>query len=110
RRRLRGRQPNRTGRAPDRAQDLPGQDQGRHAHPAGRHSDSVITRSGTGSMTTRPRPRSMPAMVRRLTTCLAMPLGSVLLAFVLRGLIVSATGGNPCSAYAVLVGGCFVIG
>src|SRR5437879_2412168 len=54
-------------------------------------------------MTTRPRPRSMPAMVRRLTTGLAMPLGSVLLAFVLGGLIVAATGGNPFSAYAALV-------
>src|SRR5437879_1719149 len=61
-------------------------------------------------MTTRPRPRSMPAMVRRLTTGLAMPLGSVLLAFVLGGLIVAATGGNPFSAYAALVCGGFGIG
>ena len=61
-------------------------------------------------MTTRPRPRSMPAMLRRLTTGLAMPLGSVLLAFVLGGLIVAATGGNPFSAYAALVCGGFGIG
>ena len=49
-------------------------------------------------------------MVRRLTTGLAMPLGSVLLAFVLGGLIVAATGGNPFSAYAALVCGGFGIG
>src|SRR5690348_2509821 len=61
-------------------------------------------------MSTRPRSPSMPAFVRRLVSGLAMPLGSVVLAFVIGGIIVAATGGNPFSAYAALVCGGFGIG
>src|SRR5260370_40661670 len=61
-------------------------------------------------MATRPRSPSMPAFVRRLVSGLAMPLGSVLLAFVIGAVIVAATGGNPFSAYAALVCGGFGIG
>ena len=39
-----------------------------------------------------------------------MPLGSVVFAFVVGGLIVTATGGNPFSAYAGLICGGFGIG
>lgn len=49
----------------------------------------------------------MPAVVRRLFGGLGRPLGSVLLAFVIGGLIVTATGGNPFSAYAALLCGGF---
>ena len=49
----------------------------------------------------------MPAVVRRLAGGLAMPIGSVLLAFVVGGVIVGATGGNPFAAYAGLLCGGF---
>ena len=45
-------------------------------------------------------------VIRRLGG-LGMPLGSVLLAFVIGGLIVVATGGNPVTAYAALLCGGF---
>ena len=45
-------------------------------------------------------------MIRRLGG-LAMPLGSVVLAFVIGALIVGATGGNPFTAYAALLCGGF---
>jgi ABC-type uncharacterized transport system permease subunit len=45
-------------------------------------------------------------LIRRLGG-LAMPVGSVLLAFVIGGLIVAATGGNPFTAYAALLCGGF---
>src|SRR5260370_2649335 len=57
-----------------------------------------------------PRSPSMAAFVRRLVSGLAMPLGSVLLGFVIGAVIVAATGGNPFSAYAALVCGGFGIG
>src|SRR5260370_21908743 len=57
-----------------------------------------------------PRSPSMAVFVRRLVSGLAMPLGSVLLAFVIGAVIVAATGGNPFSAYAALVCGGFGIG
>lgn len=60
-------------------------------------------------MTTRPRPPAIPAVIRRLAGGLAMPLGSVLLAFVIGALIVAVTGGNPFSAYAGLLCGGFGI-
>jgi simple sugar transport system permease protein len=49
-------------------------------------------------------------IVRRVASGLAMPLGSVVFAFVVGGLIVTATGGNPFSAYAGLICGGFGIG
>jgi len=58
-------------------------------------------------MSTRPRPRSTPPAIRRLTSGLAMPLGSVLLAFVVGGLLVGVTGGNPFAAYGALLCGGF---
>jgi general nucleoside transport system permease protein len=48
--------------------------------------------------------------VRRAVGGLAMPLGSVVFAFIAGGLIVAATGGNPFSAYAGLICGGFGIG
>jgi simple sugar transport system permease protein len=47
----------------------------------------------------------MPASIRRITTGLAVPLGSVLLAFVIGGLIVAVTGSDPFTAYAALLCG-----
>ena len=58
-------------------------------------------------MSTRPRPRAAPPVVRRVFSGLGMPLGSVLLAFIIGGLIVAATGGNPFTAYAALLCGGF---
>src|ERR1700687_4191170 len=49
-------------------------------------------------------------IVRRVASGLAMPLGSVVFAFVVGGLIVVATGGNPFSAYAGLICGGVGIG
>ena len=49
----------------------------------------------------------MPAVARRLFGGLGRPLGSVVLAFVVGGLIVTATGGNPFTAYAALLCGGF---
>ena len=57
-------------------------------------------------MSARPRPRG-PSLIRRLTGGLAMPIGSVVLAFVIGGVIVVATGGNPITAYAALLCGGF---
>jgi ABC-type uncharacterized transport system permease subunit len=51
----------------------------------------------------------MPPIVRRLAGGLAMPLGSVLLAFVIGAIIVAATGGNPFAAYSGLICGGFGI-
>lgn len=55
---------------------------------------------------TRPR-RPVPPAIRRLTSGLGMPLGSVLLAFIAGGAIVAATGGNPFAAYSALLCGGF---
>src|SRR5207248_4505190 len=93
-------------RAADRAQEFRRQDQERRSDPTGRHS-SVAIASGTGAKPTRPRSPFMPATLRRLTSGLAMPLGSVLLAFVVGGLLVGVTGGNPFAAYGALLCGGF---
>lgn len=56
------------------------------------------------------RPRlHVPNAVRRLGG-LGMPLGSVLLAFLVGAVIVGATGGNPLSAYAALICGGLGVG
>jgi simple sugar transport system permease protein len=65
---------------------------------------------GTGAVVARPRPPGLPAVLRRVVGGLAMPLGSVVFAFVVGGLIVAVTGGNPFSAYAGLICGGFGIG
>src|SRR5258708_30713288 len=69
---------------------------------------------GTGAMVARPRPPGLPSgpttIARRVVGGLAMPLGSVVFAFVVGGLIVAVTGGNPFSAYAGLICGGFGIG
>jgi simple sugar transport system permease protein len=52
----------------------------------------------------------MPPLVRRLAGGLAMPLGSVVLAFVIGAVIVALTGGNPFAAYAGLLCGGVGIG
>src|SRR6266849_7639898 len=49
-------------------------------------------------------------IVRRVAGGLAMPLGSVVFAFVVGGLLVAGTGGNPFSAYAGLICGGFGVG
>lgn len=59
--------------------------------------------------TTRPRPPSRPRIVERLSG-LALPLGSVLLAFIVGGVIVTVTGGDALKAYAALICGGFGIG
>src|SRR2546421_8210688 len=58
-------------------------------------------------MSTRPPPRSAPPAIRRLGRGLAMPLGSVVLAFVVGGVLVGVTGGNPFAAYGALLCGGF---
>src|ERR1700687_5483008 len=65
---------------------------------------------GTGAIVARPRPPGLPPILRRVVGGLAMPLGSVVFAFVVGGLIVAVTGGNPFSAYAGLICGGFGIG
>jgi len=52
----------------------------------------------------RPRPR-LPSAVRRLAGGLTFPVGSVVFAFIIGGLIVAATGANPLAAYQGLVCG-----
>ena len=47
----------------------------------------------------------MPPLVRRLAGGLAMPLGSVVLAFAIGAVIVAVTGSNPLDAYAGLLCG-----
>jgi ABC-type uncharacterized transport system permease subunit len=47
--------------------------------------------------------------LRRVAGGLAMPLGSVVLAFVVGAVIVAATGGNPFTAYGALICGGFGI-
>lgn len=60
-------------------------------------------------MSTRPRPLALPPIVRRLGG-LGLPLGSVVLAFIVGGLIVAVTGGDALKAYAALLCGGFGIG
>jgi ABC-type uncharacterized transport system permease subunit len=61
-------------------------------------------------MSTRPRTPAGPSLLRRLTGGFAMPLGSVVFAFLVGALIVTVTGGNPLSAYAGLLCGGLGIG
>src|ERR1700693_4411905 len=63
---------------------------------------------GTGAMAARPRSRL--AALGRVTRGLAMPVASVVFAFVVGALIVLVTGGNPLAAYASLVCGGLGIG
>src|SRR5690348_9884776 len=58
---------------------------------------------GTGAIAARPR-LGLSAAVR-LTRGLAMPVVSVLFAFIVGGLIVLVTGGNPFDAYSALLCG-----
>lgn len=51
----------------------------------------------------------MPRFLRRTAAGLAMPLGSVVFAFVIGAIIVAVTGANPFNAYAGLVCGGFGI-
>ena len=51
-----------------------------------------------------PGPR-LPNAVRRVAGGFAVPLGSVLFAFIVGGIIVAATGGNPLAAYQGLLCG-----
>jgi general nucleoside transport system permease protein len=51
----------------------------------------------------------LPDFVRRAARGLAVPIGSVVFAFVVGGLIVAVTGGNPFAAYQGLVCGGFGI-
>jgi general nucleoside transport system permease protein len=52
-----------------------------------------------------PHPPRIPQFVLRLARGLAMPVGSVLFAFIAGGLIVAVTGGDPIAAYQGLVCG-----
>ena len=58
---------------------------------------------GTGAAVARPRPR-LP-LIGGLARGLAMPLGSVVVAFVLGGIILVVTGANPLEAYQGLLCG-----
>src|SRR5579872_4538199 len=58
----------------------------------------------------RPRSSRLPPAVRRLASGFGMPLGSVVLAFVMGGVIVAVTGANPLTAYAALLCGGLGIG
>jgi simple sugar transport system permease protein len=53
------------------------------------------------------RPPRLPGAIRRIGRGLAVPIGSVIFAFVVGGLIVFVTGGNPFAAYQGLVCGGF---
>jgi general nucleoside transport system permease protein len=65
---------------------------------------------GTGAIVARPQPPRLPRIVNRVAGGLAMPIGSVIFAFVLGALIVAATGDNPLTAYAGLLCGGLGIG
>ena len=52
-----------------------------------------------------PHPPRIPQFVRRVARGLAIPVGSVLFAFIAGGLIVAVTGGDPIAAYQGLVCG-----
>ena len=58
------------------------------------------------TVTGRPSPR-LPDPIRRIARGMAVPVGSVIFAFVVGGLIVAATGANPLAAYQGLVCGGF---
>jgi ABC-type uncharacterized transport system permease subunit len=54
-----------------------------------------------------PRRPLVPAAVRRALGGMAVPIGSVVFAFLVGGVIVAGTGGNPLNAYAGLLCGGF---
>jgi general nucleoside transport system permease protein len=54
-----------------------------------------------------PPPPRVPDAVRRMARGLAVPVGSVVFAFVVGGLIVAATGADPFGAYQALICGGF---
>src|SRR5947209_19194154 len=60
---------------------------------------------GAGASGARPRPSGVPPVVRRFAGGLAMPLGSVVFAFVMGAFICLATGANPLNAYSGLLCG-----
>jgi ABC-type uncharacterized transport system permease subunit len=63
---------------------------------------------GTGAAAARPRPR-LPALAG-IVRGLGMPIGSVVFAFVIGGLIVLVSGSNPIDAYTALICGGVGIG
>ena len=65
---------------------------------------------GTGAIVARPQPPRLSRVFNRVAGGLAMPIGSVVFAFVVGALIVAATGENPFSAYAALACGGLGIG
>jgi ABC-type uncharacterized transport system permease subunit len=65
--------------------------------------------ASTATVASRPPPL-IPEPIRRAARGLAVPVGSVVFAFVVGGLIVAVTGGNPFTAYAALVCGGLGIG
>jgi ABC-type uncharacterized transport system permease subunit len=65
---------------------------------------------GTGAIAARPQPPRLSRIVNRVAGGLAMPIGSVIFAFVAGALIVAAAGENPFSAYAALACGGLGIG
>jgi ABC-type uncharacterized transport system permease subunit len=62
----------------------------------------VATASATSA--NRPGPR-IPTSVRRVANGMAVPVGSVVFAFIVGGVIVAVTGANPLTAYQALVCG-----
>jgi general nucleoside transport system permease protein len=52
-------------------------------------------------------PSAIPSSIRRAGRALAVPLGSVLFAFLIGAVIVALTGGNPFTAYQALICGGF---
>ncbi len=62
--------------------------------------------ASSATVAQRPSPR-IPAPIRRMARGIAVPVGSVIFAFVIGGLIVAVTGGNPFAAYLGLVCGGF---
>ena len=62
--------------------------------------------ASSATVAQRPSPR-VPAPIRRMARGIAVPVGSVIFAFVIGGLIVAVTGGNPFAAYLGLVCGGF---
>jgi simple sugar transport system permease protein len=56
------------------------------------------------------RPRSRLPAIGRMTRGLAMPVASVVFAFVAGAILVAVTGGNPFAAYASLICGGLGIG
>jgi ABC-type uncharacterized transport system permease subunit len=52
-------------------------------------------------------PAAAPSLRRRRLTTVGAPVGAVVLALVLGGVLVVIAGGNPFSAYRALISGAF---